>query len=167
MAGLVAIFPGLSVGHPTVLRVISLPLWALFTIGLGSPVLAFVGVLLAQLITRKGAKELEARSRREETMRNLRWAAEHAVGADQRMADLGVAQLVALLESDLLDDAEKVFVEAALTTVFRAPEAELDAIGEDAAVVQLVATDDGGPTDGVDVDVSSTTRRRDGGVSDD
>lgn len=116
----------------------TLPTWAVYTVSFGTPIFTFLGVLLAQFITRKGAKELETRSRREETMRNLRWAAELAVNEDDRMADLGVAQLVALLESDLLDESEKVFVEAALDAVYEDPEAELDELGEDAEAVQYV-----------------------------
>lgn len=116
----------------------TLPTWAVYAVSLGTPVAAFLGVLVAQWITRKGARELETRSRREETMRNLRWAAELAVSKDDGMADLGVNQLAALLESDLLDDAEKVFVEAALDAVYEDPEAELEELGEDAEAIQYV-----------------------------
>ena len=119
----------------------SLPTWAVYAVSFGTPAAAFVGVLVAQWITRQSARELETRSRREETMRNLRWAAELAVSTDDRMADLGVNQLAALLESDLLEDAEKVFVEAALDAVYEDPEAELDQLGDDAEAVQYV--DDG------------------------
>jgi len=146
--------------------VVSLPLWALFAVAFGSPILAFLGVLLAQVMTRKSATELEARSKREETMRILRWAAELAVSLDDRMADLGVAQLGALLRSDLLDDSEKVFVEVALDAVYEDPEAELNQLGEDAEVIQLVATDDIGLTDEVNVEVSSTEEPDDGGRGD-
>jgi hypothetical protein len=146
--------------------VVSLPLWALFAVAFGSPILAFLGVLLAQVMTRKSATELEARSKREETMRILRWAAELAVSLDDRMADLGVAQLGALLRSDLLDDSEKVFVEVALDAVYEDPEAELNQLGEDAEVIQLVATDDVGLTDEVNVEVSSTEEPDDGGRGD-
>lgn len=145
---------------------VSLPLWALFAVAFGSPILAFLGVLLAQVMTRKSATELEARSKREETMRILRWAAELAVSLDDRMADLGVAQLGALLRSDLLDDSEKVFVEVALDAVYEDPEAELNQLGEDAEVIQLVATDDVGLTDEVNVEVSSTEEPDDGGRGD-
>lgn len=111
----------------------------LFTIGFGSPILAFLRVVVSQAIARKEAEELETRSKREETMRNLRWAAELAVNTDDRMSDLGVAELVALLESDLLDESGKVFIEAALDVVYQDPQAELDALGDDVEVVQLVA----------------------------
>jgi hypothetical protein len=127
--------------------VVSLPVWALISVALGSPILSFLGVLLAQFITRKSAAELEARSKREETMRNLRWAAELAVNLDERMADLGVAQLRALLGSQLLDDSEKIFVEAALGAVYDDAKGELDRLGDDASAVQILAADDVGITD--------------------
>jgi hypothetical protein len=127
--------------------VVSLPVRALISVALGSPILSFLGVLLAQFITRKSAAELEARSKREETMRNLRWAAELAVSLDERMADLGVAQLRALLGSQLLDDSEKIFVEAALGAVYDDAKGELDRLGDDASAVQILAADDVGITD--------------------
>lgn len=71
----------------------TLPTWAVWLVSLGTPVLTFIGVLLAQAIDRKEAMELETRSKREETMRNLRWAAELSVKDDDRMASLGVSQL--------------------------------------------------------------------------
>lgn len=119
----------------------TLPTWAVFAVAFGTPTLTFVGVLLAQLITRKGARELEIRSRREETMRSLRWAAELSVSRDDRLADLGVAPLVALLESDLLEEPEKVFVEAALDAVYEEPEAMLEDLGQDAEAVQRIEED--------------------------
>lgn len=136
----------------------TLPVWAVLTVGLGSPAVALLGVLVAQLITRQGARELERRSRREETLRSLRWAAELAVETDDRRADLGVAQLIALLDSNLLDESEKSFVEAALNTVYEDPEAELDDWGEDAVAVQRIAAtpDDALPGSGRCSDVSSS-----------
>ena len=133
----------------------TLPTWAVWFVALGTPVLTFVGVLIAQGITRKGARELETRSKREETMRNLRWAAELAVKDDDRMADLGVAQLVALLDSDLLDESEKVFVEAALDAVYEDPEAELDQLGDDGEAVQVLEGDTISVSDVVEVSFES------------
>lgn len=162
-----AVPPGVGLGLPYGRTVVSLPLWAIFTIGFGSPILAFAGVLLAQLMNRRGARELERRSKREETIRSLRWAAELAVSLDDRMADLGVAQLAALLTSDLLDAAEKVFVEAALDAVYQDPQAELDALGQDAEVIQLVDTDAVRLTHQGEGDVPLTTQSdQDGGDSD-
>lgn len=108
---------------------VSLPLWAVFAVSFGSPLLAFVGVLVSQWIGRKGAAELETRSRREETMRNLRWAAELAVSEDAARADLGVSQLIALGDSELLDDDQQLFVDAALDAVVDSAADEIDAAG--------------------------------------
>ena len=113
----------------------SLPTWAVWTLAFGSPALAFVGVLIGEVITRRGARELEIRSKREEVMRILRWAAELAVSDDQAHARLGVAQLGALLQSELLDEEEKNFVQAALTAVVRVPVERIEQFGGDVQVV--------------------------------
>jgi hypothetical protein len=115
--------------------VTSLPTWAVWVLAFGSPALAFVGVVIGQAITRRGARELEVRSKREEVMRILRWAAELAVSDDQAHARLGVAQLGALLESELLDEEEKDFVQAALTAMVRVPVQQIEQLGEDVQVV--------------------------------
>ena len=65
-------------------RVRGVTTWAAIAISTGTPVLTFMGVLVAQYLLRKGANEVEVRSRREETLRVLRWAAELAVSADDR-----------------------------------------------------------------------------------
>lgn len=116
---------------------VALPLWAVFVVSFGSPVLAFLGVLVAQAFIRQGAKELETRSKREETLRTLRWAAELSASADGRLANLGVAELEALLSSDLLEESEKTFVEAALTAVYEDPEEELDQLGAEGESVEV------------------------------
>jgi hypothetical protein len=118
--------------------VTSLPTWAVWVLAFGSPVLAFVGVVLGQTVTRRGARELEFRSKREEVMRVLRWAAELAVSDDQAHSRLGVAELGALLQSELLDEEEKDFVQAALTAVVRVPVEQIEQIeqlGRDAVVI--------------------------------
>jgi hypothetical protein len=115
--------------------VTSLPTWAVWVLAFGSPALAFVGVVIGQAITRRGAREMEVRSKREEVMRILRWAAELAVSDDQAHARLGVAQLGALLESELLDEEEKDFVQAALTAMVRVPVQQIEQLGEDVQVV--------------------------------
>lgn len=76
----------------------SLPTWAVYSVAFGTPLLAFIGGLIGQLIGRRGAVELEGRSKREEVMRNLRWAAELAVSPDESKARLGVAQLRSLFD---------------------------------------------------------------------
>ena len=87
----------------SVVDVITLPLWAVFAVSFGSPALAFAGVLVAQWIGRRTARELEIRSRREETMRTLRWAAELAIDDDAARSRLGSSQLATLGRSALLD----------------------------------------------------------------
>lgn len=76
-------------------RVTALPTWAIFTISFGSPILAFLGAFLGHMLTRQSARELEERSRREETMRTLRWAADLAVKGDPASAAVGMKTLEA------------------------------------------------------------------------
>ena len=124
--------------HPYGELVTTLPTWAVWVISIGTPVLAFVGVVLGQVVTRRGERELEFRSKREEVMRILRWAAELAVSDDQAHSRLGVAELGALLHSELLDEEEKDFVQAALTAVVRVPVEQIEQIeqlGEDVTVI--------------------------------
>lgn len=114
-----------------------IPLWAALTIGIGTAGLSFAGSFVGQWWARKGAKELEMRSKREEALRVLRWAAELAVDEDERKVKLGVVELEALYESAILDDAELLFVDAALTVVYAAPAGEIDELeraGEDVDV---------------------------------
>jgi hypothetical protein len=122
--------------------VTSLPTWAIWVLSFGSPLLAFLGVLIGQMITRRGAKELEFRSKREEVMRILRWAAELSVSDDQAHVRLGVAELGALLQSELLDEEEKDFVQAALTAVVRVPVEQIELLGVEGEDVQVVAEPD-------------------------
>lgn len=88
---------------------VQLPTWAAYLAGIGTPVGAFVGVIVGQLITRQGAKELEKRSRREQVMKTLQWAAELATSSDPGKAQLGLRQLEALAESNLSDDDVQIF----------------------------------------------------------
>ena len=113
----------------------SLPLWAVYTVSLGVPLLAFAGAMTGQFITRRAASELETRSKREEVMRNLRWAAELAVSGDEAHARLGVAQLKALGESSLPDQSQQLFIDAALAAVVNIPAKEIARLPENAEVV--------------------------------
>src|SRR4051812_21500528 len=79
-----------------------------------TPFLAFAGALLGVVLNRRGAHELERRSVREETMRNVRWAAELSMEPNSQRARLGVAQLNALDRLSLLDRYERAMVKAAL-----------------------------------------------------
>jgi hypothetical protein len=119
--------------------VTSFPTWAVWALSFGSPVLAFVGVVLGPAVTRRGDRELEFRSKREEVMRILRWAAELAVSDDQAHSRLGVAELGALLQSELLDEEEKDFVQAALTAVVRVPVEQIEQIEQLGQDVQVIA----------------------------
>jgi hypothetical protein len=135
-----------------------LPTWAVYAVGLGTPTSAFIGVLVGNLLTRRGAKELERRSKREEVLRSLRWAAELAVSADEGKAQLGLAELQALADSDLLEAGQKLFIDAALEAVVRQPEEELEEAGEDAQAVQVGGNGLNDEADGV---VSSEGRAAD------
>jgi hypothetical protein len=95
----------------------------------------------AATASERNTHELETRSRREETLRNLRWAAELAVSDDDRTAQLGVAELNALAESDLLDESQQLFIDAALDSVIEEPEDEIDESEEDVDV-EVVRTAD-------------------------
>jgi len=120
---------------------VTLPTWAAYMAGIGPPVGAFLGVVVTNRFTRKGQTELETRSKREEVMRNLRWAAELAVSEDEDQAKLGTTELIALGRSDLLDQKEQLFVDAALEATVRDPAADLDELGEDTEVVEIVDGD--------------------------
>lgn len=82
-----------------------------------TPLLAFGGALLGVVLNRRGAHELERRSVREETMRNVQWAAELGIDRDDARVRLGVAQLRALSTVERLDDYERALVKAALATM--------------------------------------------------
>jgi hypothetical protein len=106
--------------------VTTVPTWAALAVSIGTPLLTFVGVLVAQRIARVGAVELETRSRREETMHSLRWAAELAVSDHVDKARLGIAQLRALSKSNLLDPGQQGFVDAALKAVVKEAAADIE-----------------------------------------
>ena len=113
----------------------NLPTWAVYVVSLGTPALAFIGAIVGSWWARRSAKEQGDRSRHEEVMRNLRWAAELAVSTDERLAELGVAELNALTESNLLDEDEKLFIDAALESVVQEPVEELEESGEGTEVL--------------------------------
>lgn len=116
--------------------VTSLPTWAFWTLAFGSPGLT----ILAQYFGRRGMLELEARSRREEVMRNLRWAAELGVSNDAAKSLLGIKQLEVLRESKLLTNVEQEFIDAALKVAVQDPhEAIAQAAGEVNVIVEVGA----------------------------
>lgn len=141
-----------------------LPVWLVVALAVGTPVLTFLGIVLANLVTRRGASELETRSRREETMRTLKWAAELAVANDPAKADLGLRELQALGDSALLDPEQQTFIDAALASVYGAAEAEIEAAemdGEDVEVIVSGASSSGEGT----VSATGTPRPASGVVS--
>jgi hypothetical protein len=97
----------------------TVPLWVAVVISVGSPLLGFGGVLLGQLVIRRTATEADTRWRREETMRLLRWAADHAVDHDLRRARLGLVTLQALGSSRLLQVEDEHLVAAVLRLALR------------------------------------------------
>lgn len=137
------------------------PGWVAYVVG--TPVLTFVGSWAALFLARVRDRELEMRSKREETLRNMRWAAELSASDKSRLATLGVAQLEALLESDLLEDTEKIFVETALSAVYEDAEAKLDKLGDDAEAVQYVDDVEDGLTAEIQTEITSDSQTRDGG----
>ena len=99
----------------------SLPVWAAVAVAVGTPVLAFAGALIGQVLARRGAREEEVRWRREETMRLLRWAAELAADDDVSRSAVGVAALEALERSDLLRADDQAIVSTVLDAVVDLP----------------------------------------------
>lgn len=124
-----------------------IPTWVGVVVAVGTPVLTFCGVLLANWLSRQTAHETETRSKREETMRNLRWAAELAVSDDPRSALLGLTQLQALDEADMLDAEQKVFVTAALGAVVAGPLSTITAAEEAGQEVVVEVADPAAPAD--------------------
>lgn len=129
----------------------SLPTWAVYLLAFGSPVLAFAGVLIGQLITRRGAVELERRSKREEVMRILRWAAELGVSPEEAKARLGRAQLETLLDADILDEEERDFVQTALEATLARPVEQIEQAGEDARAIMITDADAAAATEASEV----------------
>jgi len=119
--------------------VTSLPTWAVWVLSFGSPILTAAVALVGQRISRRGTRELESRSKREEVMRSLRWAAELAVSDDVRKARLGNRELRALQNSRLLSPAEVDFIYAALDAALDVP---VHAIEQAEGDIEVVATTD-------------------------
>ena len=132
-----------------------LPTWAVYLVAVGTPASAFLGVMTTGLSGRRSAAEMEWRSRREEVMRLMRWSSELAMAADHHKTQLGVGQLRALAGSELLGEAEKAFVEAALRsalvrairTIEQGGVAEVDPQGGDPSLPLITTTDEGAADD--------------------
>ncbi len=123
----------------------TLPTWAVYAISFGAPVLAFIGGLVGQLFGRRAARELEARSKREEALRNLRWAAELAITPeDKRRSDLGLDMLYTLRDSKLVDQDGAQLVNTALLAALSGPMVPIESIEE--AGEELRVVEDPDPT---------------------
>jgi hypothetical protein len=104
------------------------------------PAIGYFVALIQGWLTRKGAIEADNRGRREEFMRQLRWAAELAVSDDRRKAQMGVGQLRALADAPLLSEAEKSLVDEALESAIHPAVVQIEAtekVGEKTRVVQV------------------------------
>ena len=137
----------------------SLPTWAVYLLAFGSPVLAFAGGLIGQLVTRRGAVELERRSKREEAMRILRWAAELGVAPEEAKARLGRAQLETLLDADILDEGERNFVQTALEATLVRRVEKIEQAGEDARAIMITDADAAAATEASEVSSEEEARR--------
>lgn len=94
-----------------------LPYWVLIVLAVATPLLAFGGALIGQVVARKGAREQEVRWQREESMRLLRWGAELAADSQEERNAMGAAALRALSRSALLQDVDRVLIFAILDVV--------------------------------------------------
>lgn len=114
----------------------SLPTWAVAVLAAGAPVLAFAGALFGNLVSRSAAKDLDKWRRREETMRMLRWAVEKAVDREERIAEVGIATLSAMWDSELLQSEDSGLLAAVTDAVLGDTLDEVTALGADADVVE-------------------------------
>jgi len=126
--------------------VTSLPTWAVLVLGFGAPALAAGIALLGHYFGYRAAGELEARSKREEVMRSLRWAAELSVSNDAAKSLLGLRQLNALSDSELLTSVEQRFIDAALNTTIETPRAAITRSSGDVQVILVPDANAAGET---------------------
>ncbi len=115
----------------------TLPLWAVYLVSIGTPVAAFVGVVLGHYLLRKGANELDVWRRREETMRLLRWASEQAASSESAKARMGVAALDALSTSELLQGPDQALVDAVIDSLIEEPVEEIEQSQGDVNVIEV------------------------------
>jgi hypothetical protein len=112
-----------------------LPTWTVYALGFGSPTLTAVIAITGHYLNHRATQDLEGRSKREEVMRNLRWAAELAASNDAAKARLGVHELKALRESKMLTAIDQGFVDAALRATIQIPREAIAESAEDPEVV--------------------------------
>jgi hypothetical protein len=126
--------------------VTSLPTWAVWTLSFGSPTLTAVIAFLGYYFGHRAARDLEARSKREEVMRNLRWAAELAASNDAAQARLGIQELKALRDSKMLSPIDQGFVYAALDATIEIPRQAIAQSAKDAEVIVNASANVAGET---------------------
>ena len=119
----------------------TLPTWAVYAVSLGTPVAAFIGVVLGHALLRKGANELDVWRRREETMRMLRWASEQAASDDEAKSRMGVAALAALSTSELLQQPDQELVDAVIDSLLEEPVEEIEQIEHAGGDVEVIEVD--------------------------
>lgn len=83
---------------------------------LGPAALALVGALVGCLISLRIARKSDVRWSREESMRMLRWATELSLDTDWHTSKVGLAVLVGLLESTILQEVDRPFVTTVAAT---------------------------------------------------
>lgn len=115
----------------------TLPTWALYAVGFGTPLVSFIAVLIGHLLLRKGASELDVWRRREETMRMLRWGSEQAVSIEDSTARMGLAVLDALSDSELLQPPDQALVDAVIDSLLEEPIEEIEGFGTGTEVVEV------------------------------
>jgi hypothetical protein len=123
--------------------VTTLPTWAVYSVAVGTPLLAFLGVVAGHALLRRTANELDVWRRREETMRMLRWASEQAASTEPAKARMGLAALDALGSSELLQEPDGMFVDAVLDSLLEEP---VEQIEEGAGEVDVIEIDSNDPT---------------------
>lgn len=146
----------------------SLPTVAVAALSIGPPVLTAAIALWGQRHSRHAAKELEKRSRREEVMRNLRWASELAVSEDRAKSRLGIELLMALLDSELLSPVEEELIYAALRAVLTPSVSEINQSPGDVEIVVMTGTnaiEDGSVSEDGGVSSEDGGEPEDGGSS--
>lgn len=119
----------------------TLPTWAVYAVALGTPLLAFLGVVVGHGLLRRTANELDVWRRREETMRMLRWASEQAASTEPAKARMGIAALDALNGSDLLQKPDGMIVEAVLDSLLEEPMEEIEGGPGEVDVIEIDSTD--------------------------
>ncbi|MCU1656483.1 MAG: hypothetical protein JWO57_1139 [Pseudonocardiales bacterium] len=146
----------------------TLPTWAVWAISFGSPIAAVTGATFGPLLLRRGAMELEARSRRELLVKQMTWAAELAVDPDPRKAKLGVSHLADLADSELSDADTARFVRTTMATVIADVREQAEQAGDDLRIVRLddVARSTVGLAPGQPAGLPSTEESTDEEVSD-